>query len=89
MSSRTLLSALRPFLGRLIRPSVAAAILVAGSLGIAGQSDALNLQQTGKWTPPVTWAERAVHLMLLRSHESTYHSKVLWWLGTGHHEAML
>lgn len=50
------------------------------------EATAYTRSQSGRWTPRQNWGAPAVHLVLLRSGDSPYHSKVLWWLGLGHHE---
>ena len=46
---------------------------------------AYTRSQTGRWTPRQAWEQAPVHLALLRGN-TPHHSKILWWVGTGHHE---
>src|SRR6266487_977383 len=43
----------------------------------------LTLHDTGHWTTTRQWAGTAVHMALLPSDTSAWHSKVIWWYGLG------
>ncbi len=68
----------RSWASHLIRILVATCALA----GLPVRAEALTPHETGRWTQPVSWSERAVHLALLRGNQSPFHSQVIWWEGS-------
>jgi hypothetical protein len=52
--------------------------------GFTSLGHCLAASDSGRWTPPNPLPGTAVHMALIRGHD-TFHSTVMWWYGKGEH----
>ncbi len=71
----------RPLSSRPVRRAASTALGFAAivALGLLGTTS-LSQAALGKWSPPQTWSQIAVHMALLPGDGSPYHSRVIWWV---------